>query len=535
MKLSDQFSDKHNRLRPHTIYTWTVSNFQVTIKEITQSIISNEIKPEWIDHKDVVGVFNKIWAALSEIKEIDDLLSLIVDELLSLIWCDACSIYIREYNPDKLNFKIAKTISLNKNSPNSSNFINQSISLEKETIAWYVALTWDIVNEVDCYNISSWVEYKFNDSFDKLNWYKTTSMIVVPLKTKDGTIVWVLQLINKLWNNWDVIPFSKQYEDIISSIASQVAISIENMRLFEQLRELIHSLVDSLSEAIDSRSRQTAGHSSRVADISLLIVNAINEANEWPFKEVFFSKMETLVVEYAAKLHDVGKISVPESILDKGSKLPEWKIDIIKERFQVIKYYYKFKGLKDFSDIDWDYEFIEKINKASFTSTEDLNRLNNIRLKEYTDPQWIIQNYITKDELDYLSIIRGNLSQDERDRMNYHIVDTKKILKPIIFPKWMENVPVISWDHHEKLNWEGYPLGKKWDEISLPARILAIADIFEALTAPDRPYKEPTPLDIALNILKKEVENWVLDKDIIDLFIENKLYEKYIVAINNTI
>lgn len=522
--------------RTHTIYRWTISNFQVSIKDLTQSIISNEQKEHKIDYKDLVWVFNKIWAALNEIKDIDELLALIVDELLSIILCDACSIYIREYQPDKLNFKITRTLSLETDENNLNKFQSFDVPLQKESISGYVALTWEIVNIDDCYNISEIEEYNFNSSYDKSIWYKTTSMIAVPMKSKDWTILWVLQLINKLSNNWNVIPFSKEYEDIILSIASQAAVSIENVNLFAQHLELTASLVDALSEAIDSRSPHTAWHSKRVADITLLIAETISNSKEWFFADISFSKDEMLELKYAALLHDVGKISVPEAILDKGSKLSKENIAIIRERFQSIKYHLRLTSKEEeFSDIENFLYFIDKINNSGSISNNDLEKLNEIYSKEYYDIDWNKQHYITKEELHSLSITRWNLSTEERFIMNKHIVDTQNILKLIKFPISMENIPLYAGDHHEKLNWEGYPNKKIAEDISLQARIMCIADMFEALTAFDRPYKKAMPIDDVLTLLNKEVETGTIDSNIVNLFIENKLYEKYIKSINNTI
>lgn len=535
MKLVDQYT-WINRLKPHIIYKWNVSNFQLFIKEFTHSIINNEIKEHKIDYKDLVGVLNKIWAALNKIKDIDELLALIADELLNIIWCDACSIYIREYEPDKLNFKITRTLSLETDKNNSNKFQSRDVPLQKGSISGYVALTWEIVNIEDCYIIPETEEYNFDSSYDKSIWYKTTSMIAVPLKTKDGTILWVLQLINKLSNNWKIIPFSKEYEDIIASIASQAAVSIENVNLFAQHIELTASLVDALSEAIDSRSPHTAWHSRRVADITLLIAETISNTKEWYFADTSFSKDEILELKYAALLHDVGKISVPESILDKWSKLSKENMLLIYERFQSIKYHLRLTSKeKEFSEIENIFYFIEKMSKSSFITNENLEKLNEIYSREYYDIDGNKQHYITKDELHSLSITKWNLSTEERFIMNKHIVDTQNILKLIKFPISMENIPLYAWDHHEKLNWEGYPNKKIAEDISLQARIMCIADIFEALTAFDRPYKKAMPLEKVINLLKEEVDKWTIDKNLVELFLDKKLYEKYTILANNNI
>lgn len=511
------------------------------VRQQVDELLSEEFNGgEKLDYKDLIQVLNKIWLELNEHKSVDELLLSIVDKILETIRCDACSLYVREKNPnysvdknpDKLIFKVARTLSLEKENPDENKFKNISVLLKKEHVSGYVAITGEVVNISDCYNIREDKEYSFNKAYDISTWYKTTSMLTVPMKLKDGSILWVLQLINKLDKAWNVINFNEEYENIVSSIASQAAISLENANLFKQIEELCYSLVLALSQAIDARSHHTHGHSKNVTKLVEAIVDTINKQITWPFDEIIFSETQKLELKYAALLHDAGKISIPESILDKSTKITEGNINEIKERFQNIKHYIKSlkleknEEIEKLKEIKETLEFIENVNKVNFVSEEDAKKLMRIAELKYIDVDWNLRKYLEPKELTSLSIQRGNFLLDERRIMEWHVIHWVNILNHVKFTQDLKNIPIFAADHHEKLNWKWYPNWKKWiDEISLQARIIAVADIFEALTARDRPYKPAIPLIKAISILQEEADRWALDKDIVNLFIENKLYE----------
>lgn len=503
----------------------TKSKVRQQIDELLSWKFSNEEK---LDYKNLIQVLNKIWVELNENKNVDELLLSIVDKILETIGCDACSLYVKEKNSNELIFKVAKTVSLEKENPEENKFKNISVPLKKEHVSGYVAITWEVVNIPDCYDIEVNKEYWFNQAYDIKTWYRTKSMLAVPMKLKDGTIIWVLQLINKLGKTWNVINFNEEYENIVSSIASQAAISLENANLFKQVEDLCYSLVLALSQAIDARSRHTADHSKRVTEYVRIIVDAINEETSWPFAEVFFTETQKLELKYAALLHDTGKISIPESILDKWSKITEDKIREIFERFQNIKCYLKSLGKEcEFQPLKEIFEFIKEVNVANYLSDEDVAKLIRISEIKYIDIDWKQQFYITGEELLSLSIQRGNFLLEERRIMEKHVTYWENILNHVKFTNDLKDIPKIAADHHEKLNWKWYPKWKNAQEISLQARILAVADIFEALTARNRPYKPAMPEKKALEILQEETDKWALDKDIVDLFIWKKLYNKY--------
>ncbi len=498
-----------------------------------------------MNYKELVYSLNKIGIALSSEKNLYKLLEFMVNEITLFADCDACSLYLREYEPDRLIFETTKTLSM-KNS--TKKFKAFPIPLEKTSIAGYTAVTGEIVNIDDCYNIDPSKEYSFDSSFDKRVGYKTKSMLAVPMIDHKGKIIGVIQLINRFEKEVSIfdienieelqtrgiIPFSSEFIEIITSLASQAAIAISNIRLLEDNKNLYRALVHSFSEAIEARSPHTAGHSKRVTFISSLIAKKINSIDTGFFKNTFFTDDELEELKFSALLHDVGKVSVKEKILEKANKLSDEQIDVIKERYNSIKFSIKLESTdyekEELSLIEANDEldFILKINVPGFLSDDDLERINNISKKRYLNVENIEQKYLSQIELDLLKIRKGSFAPEEMKQMQQHVVYTTEILKPIKFTEELKNVSVYAASHHEMLDGSGYPNKLKAGDIPLQSRILAIADIFEALTANDRPYKKAMPLKKSLSILQEDAERGKLDSNIVNLFIKDKVYKQYI-------
>jgi HD-GYP domain-containing protein (c-di-GMP phosphodiesterase class II) len=367
------------------------------------------------------------------------------------------------------------------------------------------------------------------------------------MKDREGHSLGVLQLINATTETGLVVPFQKSVEHLVMSLASQAAVAIRNAKLIANIKALFDALIRYSASAIDARSPHTAGHSRRVAAYSETMAKAINDETTGPFRDVFFTPEEMEEVSYAAWLHDIGKIGVPEQILDKENKLSAEAMAAIATRFDLIKSLTVNRGRhrtssEDQKDaqrhstrredenteqaIERELRLITKVNQAPFLSDEDATTLQEIASKTYKDLHGKARPYLTATELEALSVKEGNLTDVEYKRIQTHVEHTYNIVKNIPFTKTLENVPFFSASHHEFLDGTGYPRGLTSDELPLQARILAIADIFDALTAVDRPYRSAMSASKACQVLKVHAEAGRLDQDIVNLFTEKALYEK---------
>ena len=488
-----------------------------------------------MDYKKLVFALNKIGMALSVGGNLSELLELMVEEIINICNCDGCSIFLKE--GDKLNFKTTKTKSLG---TDVKHFDDVNISLEVQSIAGYAAQTIQVVNVENCYDIAQGAEYRFNNSFDNKAGYRTVSTLAIPM-TVNGLVIGVLQLINKLDSEDKIIEFSTTDEQTAASIASQAAVSISNVRLLEAKQELNHSLVLTLSKAIESRSPHTGGHSERVSLLVSLLAQAVSSQKVGPFADRKFSEEEMVELHYSALLHDIGKISIPESILDKRNKLSDNRIEVIKQRFQVIKLSrileHPCKKRQIIYELDNILAFIISLNypneNVSIGSLkENIKQLNVVAQRTYTDADGKTRAYLTTDELTNLSIIGGNLTLEERKEIQNHVKHTEEILSHISYTDDIKNLPLFAAYHHERLDGGGYPHGVKEDEIPLQARILAIADVFESITSMDRSYRRARPMNEVLKILENDAETGQFDKDLVELFIKEKIYEDYKQTLN---
>ncbi|OGV97553.1 MAG: hypothetical protein A3I04_05225 [Nitrospinae bacterium RIFCSPLOWO2_02_FULL_39_110] len=490
---------------------------------------------------------NRIGVALSSQTDLRLLLDMIVKEGRGFTNSDAGSLYIKE--GDKLIFEVAQNDTLDKRLGEHEReaFIPFPLPLTKKSIAGYVALTGITLNISDVYHLTEKDEYSFNRDFDIRNNYKTTSMLVIPMTDHEGEIIGVLQLINALDKTGKVIPYPKEFEDLISSLASQAAVAIRNAKLIQDIKNLFEALVKYSATAIDARSPHTAGHSRRVAELSIKVADTINKEKGGPLSDIKFSLLEMEELRIAGWLHDIGKIGVREWVLEKANKLNDDRMEVIKNRFQLIGERIKISGLEKklemkeggnhstdnsndelnsaTKELNDELEFIWKINKPEFLKDEDLERLKKIADKKFLNSKGEEEPYLTEFEFSNLSVRKGNLTSEEYKNIQSHVIHTYNILKNIPFTKNLKNVPVIAATHHEMLNGTGYPNGLKDEQIPMQARIIGMVDVFDALTAADRPYKAAMPIDKALQILQFEAKDNRLDKRLVDLFIEKKLYE----------
>jgi len=494
---------------------------------------------------DLIKKLNQIGIALSSETNLRRLLDLIVYEVRGFTHADAGSLYIRD--KDELRFEVAQNDTIdNQPGVKKDPFRPFALPLTNESIAGHVASTGEILNIKDVYKLEEKQDFYHSKDFDLRNNYRTKSMLVVPMRDHRGDIIGVLQLINALNDDNQVISFPVEVEELVLSLASQAAVAIRNTQLLDSIKNIFKALVQYSATAIDARSPHTAGHSKRVAALSLLLASAMNRQTDGNFAHVNFTEEQLEELSYAAWLHDIGKIGVPEHILDKSARLTDDQIEAVKLRFELararLEYDFQKQLLekklsaqemqaaeserdKEIAQLEEGLSLILRINAASSISDEDLTRLKEIAVMEFVNFNGEKQRLLTYFELKNLGVVRGNLTDEEYKAIQSHVKHTLNILDRIPFTPELNHVPLFAAAHHEMLNGTGYPRGLKAENIPLQARILSTVDVFDALVASDRPYKRAMPVEKALAILLEEAGNGRLDKDVVKLFIAEKVWE----------
>ncbi|MCG8618651.1 MAG: GAF domain-containing protein [Desulfobacterales bacterium] len=486
-----------------------------------------------------------ICLALSREKDLTHLLDLIVTKSRQLTRAQAGSLYMLD--GDMLSFEVLQ------NGPLNLNYIKQEASAPPMPS---VPLTKD--GEPNMSNVSSCVantglpvhiedlyapgqgQFPGVYAWDQSSGFRSISMLALPLIGYKGEVVAVLQLINRQSDETGKVrPFSKNDIHIMTAIASQAAVAIVKVRLIDELQTLMSSFVKAIAWAVDAKSRVTGEHINRVTGLTMRIARLVNDTVTGPFKDVRFTDDNLEELKYAAWMHDVGKIITPWHLIEKSTKL-EGVIDgmtVIRERFETIRLTRRLHWMasdggdsedglmQELGDIDRDFQFIRDCNAGSVPMDEAaLSRLKRIQERTYTDSKGDVRPWLTEDERRLLSIRYGNLSDQERQIIQDHALMTRKILSNIEFPRHLERVPDYAASHHEKPDGSGYPDGLSGDALPLQARIMAIADIFEALTAKNRPYKPPMSPAKAESILGKMKERNEIDGDLYNLCRNNGIF-----------
>jgi len=496
---------------------------------------------------------NEIGIALSVEKDINKLLEMILTKSREFTNCDAGTFYRLDKKKEKLVFTVMHNDTMKeysggtsgqKPSPPAVPLYDENSNPNLSAVSAYVFHTSKSVNIPDIYEDKTSLS-EGSKKYEKYTGYRTNSMLVVPMQNHNKEVIGVLQLLNAKDKKGTIVPFEEEFNEIIQSLGSQAAVALDTVELIDSINLLLNSIIKYTVKAIDERSKHTAGHSSRVAKFTRKIAEKINEQKEGPFKNINFSDDQLEEIWVSGLMHDVGKIGVPESVLEKQNRLDGANFQVVLDRFNMIKENFIFKSkirnIKNNKSEDYiddqlkneleqwekEFEFINWINKPDgFLSDDKIAFLNSIKDKYYTDSNGEQHCYLTDDEHDAFSVRKGNLTAPERKVIQSHILGTKKLLNKLPFPPKWENVPLYASSHHEWVNGKGYPNGLKGDAIPLPARIMCIADVWDAVTAQDRPYKPPTPTDKACEILKSGAKFGEFDKDVVDLFISEKLWER---------
>ena len=502
-----------------------------------------------------INLLNEIGIALSSEKNFSSLLEQILIGAKKITNADGGTIYL--LNADKkLEMVVVQTDSLNIHMGGNTdkpikfkpvNLINDDGSKNLSTVVTRAVIEDNPINIVDAYNAKGY-DFSGTYEFDKTTGYHSQSFLAVPMKNHENDVIGVLQLINaKSTNNDEIIPFTKEDQQLVESLASQAAVAITNKQLIDSLNELFNALVQLIATAIDEKSPYTSGHCKRLPIITMLIADAAHNTKEGTFKDFLLSNDDRYELEVAAWLHDCGKLTTPEFVMDKSTKLERIfdRIELIELRLDIMlrdAEIEKLKGLVNGANenkVNKAYEDkIEKINDArvfirrhnkggEFMHEDDIAKIKNCAKLKWTDNEGNLQPLLNQDEVDNLCIVKGTLTEEEREIINNHIVATIKMLETLPFPKHLQNVPEYAGGHHERVDGKGFPKGLEKDEMSVQARMMAIADIFEALTARDRPYKDPMKLSQAVSILKKMSETGHIDPDLFDVFINQSVHINY--------
>ncbi len=505
---------------------------------------------------------NKIGMALMSERDSDRLLELILTQARRLTTSDAGSLYLVEEGEDgaeHLHFLLAQNDTL-PDLPNPD-FL---LPLDTTSVAGYVGSTGETLVLDDAYEIPEDRPYSFNRSFDESVGYRGKSMLVVPMMDHRDKVVGVLQLINRKRDpsgeirdddsaSAHVIPYSQRDVELVRGLAGQAAVSIENGRLYQDIENVFSGFIKAAVTAIDQRDPTTSGHSVRVTALTCDLAQAAHEATEGPYKDVIFSKEEMKQLRFAGLLHDFGKVGVREEVLVKMNKLSPVLEARVVARFDYIQKWleaenerkkstYLVEQGKDGFEVQrqvFDRELAEALtrlegyrqavleaNTPRVLAEDAAGILDEIAATTFTTSDGSDHPYLTEEELHFLRIPRGSLDSEERKQIESHVVHSYNYLLEIPWTDDLARLAEIVQGHHEKLNGKGYPRGISGEEIPIETRFMTVCDIFDALTASDRPYKKAMPVDRALSILQMEADEGALDQDAVDLFVESKVYEK---------
>jgi len=471
-----------------------------------------------------------IGVALTAECNIDRLFDIILTEAMAITNCDAGTLYLLE--DEVLRFKNMRNRTLGVFQGGEGGQVNlPPVEICESNVAAYVTIHRRMENIADVYN-SKKFDFSGPRRYDSLTGYRTQSMLVVPMLNNRDEIVGVLQLINAMDENGRIIPFDPDYEEMFRSISSQAAIVVTNMRFNEENRALFQSLIEVLAAAIDERSHYNANHTRHVVELTRGFIEFINRKHEDGQTEISFSPELTEQIVMAAWLHDIGKIITPLEVMDKATRLGS-REPLVEMRFEAILAAERVRCLEGeiaepayealVSEIAEVRALCKKANIGLPISDEEIALLQSCGNRVCVTPGGVNLNWLEPDEIDCLSIRYGTLTAAERRIMEEHVEITRRLLNKIKFSSLYRNVPDYAAGHHEKLNGLGYPLGKVGGELPMGTRILTVMDVFEALTAHDRPYKKPTSLENAFEILYEMVNNGEVDSDVVGWLKEWKL------------
>jgi HD-GYP domain-containing protein (c-di-GMP phosphodiesterase class II) len=503
---------------------------------------------------------NEIGIALSQQHDINSLLETILVAAKRITHADAGTLYLLDSEQQALRFEILRTDSLNIAMGGTSGvpisfypirLYDDDGNPNHAMVVSHSALSGETVNIPDAYEAQGF-DFSGTKGFDAKTGYRSKSFLTVPMRNHENEVIGVLQLINaKDQESGQIVPFSADDQQLSESLASQAAIALTNRHLINQLEELFEAFIQLINTAIDDKSPYTGGHCARVPVLTMMLAEAVNRTKQGALKDFVMTDKDRHELKIAGLLHDCGKITTPVHVVDKATKLETIfdRIHLVDTRFEVLKRDAEIAMLREIAEtaadmqraeaarqkyaerirqLDDDREFLHHCNiGGEAMSTEAQQRVRQIAAYKWRDTNGNTGNFLSEAEVENLSIRAGTLTAAEREIINHHIDITIKMLESLPWPRHLKNVAEYAGGHHERMDGKGYPRGLTREQMSVQARVMGIADIFEALTAKDRPYKKGKTLTESLVILGNLKLGGHIDPDLFDIFIREKIYLDY--------
>jgi len=514
-----------------------------------------------VDRTRELAELGAIGVALTTERDLGKLLGLILSHARRVTESDAGSLYLVERGEDGSPARLRFAHSQNHSLP-SLPFASYAVPIDSSSLAGYAAATGEPLVIGDVYLLPDGASYRQNRSFDETVGYRTKSMLVLPMKTHRDEIIGVLQLINRKREpetrltsenvECEVVAFDARCVEIATALASQAAVAIDNGRLYQDIERLFEGFVTAAVTAIESRDPATSGHSGRVASMTVDLAKAVDRLSSGPYRDVSFTREQLRELRYAGLLHDFGKVGVREQVLVKEKKLYPHDLDLIRHRFAYLDQRAELQFERARADLllaggraayaaglarlecerrtrrEELARFLDTIvqaNEPTVLAEGSFEALEAIGQRTFVDFEGRVRPLLEDHELQFLMIRRGNLDDRERREIESHVTHTYRFLEQIPWTRELRAIPSIAYAHHEKLNGRGYPNRVTGLEIPVQARIMTIADIYDALTATDRPYKRAVPRDRALDILVMEAKEGTIDHALLETFIGARAFE----------
>ena len=505
---------------------------------------------------------NEIGLSLSREDDTNVIFELIMEEARNITHADGRTLYMKSDDGKSMRFEIVRNDSMKTIMGGTSGveitwpatpLFDMAGNPNNKNVVSYAAHTGETINVKDAY-VEEGFDFSGAKDMDESTGYHSKSFLTVPLKNHEDEIIGVMQLPNSIdQKTGEVQSFSSEMQEQVESLASQGAVALTNKRLVAELKNLFESFIKLIATAIDKKSPYTGGHCERVPEIAMLLADAVEETKSGKYKDFAMTEEERYELFIASWLHDCGKVATPPHIVDKGVKLETItdRIEVVDTRFEVLKRDAEMEFLnkqikflkngtkngvlnkaksdlgKTIKQLNDDQAFIQKTNHGGeFMEADDQERVADIGKYKWNLKGKKI-NFLDKTDIRNLQIPKGTLLPEEREIINDHIVITIDMLEKLPYPKNLRNVPEFAGGHHEKLDGTGYPKGLKEEEMSTQAKIMAIADIYEALTAEDRPYKDGKKLSQAMRIMGYMKNDYHIDKDLFEIFVKSGVYKQY--------